>query len=110
MRFILAQEDVIKVGSIKLTIPFQRVLDLQTNKEIKLTPNEFKLLFVLLTNYGNPVTRQHLIECIWPSTRIQERVLDSHVSDLRKKLKGAGHKIENIRGIGYQFRMKDAKG
>jgi DNA-binding response OmpR family regulator len=32
-----------------------------------------------------------------------ERTVDSHVSDLRKKLAMASHRIEAVRGVGYRL-------
>lgn len=110
MQFILEEQDVFTVGSIKLIIPFQRVYDSNTNKEIHLTPIEFKLFFVLMKNHGSLVTRETFMKFVWGDTpSITKRVLDSHISDLRLKMKRTGHSIVNIRNVGYQLNLKEKK-
>ncbi|MGG7447132.1 response regulator [Kosakonia oryzendophytica] len=74
---------------------------------LELTPTEFSLLSTLMGNPTRPFSRQHLLEHCLPESEALERVVDTHVYNLRKKLENAGITgvLANVRGIGYRFRQ-----
>ena len=73
-------------------------------EHIQLTLTEFKLLSSLLETVGQVKTREYLLENIWDhSDGVFSRTIDTHIQRLRTKLKGAGHHIETVRGVGYRF-------
>lgn len=55
---------------------------------LKLTQKEFTLAHYLLSNHGQLITRQELLERVWKqSANINTRTVDTHISRVRKKLK-----------------------
>jgi DNA-binding response OmpR family regulator len=70
---------------------------------INLTPNEFKILHILLNNSNKTITRHMLLEKIWDidGSFIDDNTLSVHVSALRRKLGQSGAYIKTIRGTGY---------
>ncbi|MCQ3937777.1 MAG: DNA-binding response regulator [Chloroflexi bacterium] len=72
---------------------------------IKLTPNEFKLLYLLASHAGQTLTREQLLEDLHGAASSMDRSVDSHIKNLRKKLEAASGNsmIETIYGIGYRF-------
>ena len=76
-------------------------------KTLELTPTEFALLVILMGAPTRPFTRQQLLERCLPESEALERVVDTHVYNLRKKLESAGipNVLINVRGIGYRFRQ-----
>ena len=84
------------------------VLDLDGYKvfvdgeNIELTQREFELLRELLQNQGKVLTRQALLNGLWKYDFYgDERVVDTHIKNLRKKLDV--DYIETIRGVGYRI-------
>ena len=74
---------------------------------IDLTPREFEILRELLANRGRILTRQNLLQAIWKYEFFgEERIIDTHIKNLRKKL-GAADYIETIRGVGYRIDKED---
>lgn len=74
---------------------------------IDLTPREFEILWELLVNRGRILTRQNLLQTIWKYEFFgEERIIDTHIKNLRKKL-GAADYIETIRGVGYRIDKED---
>lgn len=75
------------------------------NNPIKLTPNEFKLLYLLASRPGQILTREQLLEDLHGVTSSTDRSADSHVKNLRKKLEMTSGEsmIETVYGIGYRF-------
>src|SRR5215472_8623137 len=75
-------------------------------QQMSLTSVEFSLLQVFMHNAGHVVTRDDLTEnVLGRKLGAFDRVIDVHVSNLRKKLTGgsAGERIKAVRGSGYQF-------
>lgn len=68
----------------------------------ELTQREFEVLRELLTHQGRIMTRQNLLEKLWRYDFYgDERVVDTHIKNLRKKL-GIDF-IQTIRGVGYKI-------
>ena len=72
---------------------------------IKLTPNEFKLLYLLASHPGQTLTREQLLDDLHGAASSMDRSVDSHIKNLRKKLETASGEsmIETVYGIGYRF-------
>lgn len=78
-------------------------------KALKLTLVEFRLLRKLLSNSGRVFSRNQLIDQLYEDHRIvNERTVDTHIKNLRKKLESVSPEQEIIRsvyGIGYTIEM-----
>lgn len=73
-----------------------------------LTPREFEILRELLTHKGKILTRKNLLEILWKYEFFgDERIIDTHIKNLRKKL-GEADYIETIRGVGYRIEKEDS--
>ena len=74
---------------------------------IDTTPTEFTLLVTLMRAPVRALSRQFLLEQCLPDSDALERVVDTHVYNLRKKLEAAGMAgvLLNVRGVGYRFRQ-----
>lgn len=78
--------------------------------EIDLTRLEFKVLIALGKSPDRIFSRESLIETAWgDKVNVSDRVVDTHLSHLRKKLKGSGVEIESSRGAGYRLAIKTKK-
>ena len=74
--------------------------------QLDLTSVEFTLLEALLHDAGRVVTREHLTETVLGRKLGPfDRVIDVHVSNVRRKLGPAqgGERIKAVRGSGYLF-------
>jgi two-component system response regulator CpxR len=73
---------------------------------LDLTSVEFTLLETLIQDAGRVVTREHLTEtALGRRLGTFDRVIDVHVSNVRKKLNlaNSGDRIKAVRGSGYLF-------
>lgn len=80
---------------------------LLNNEVVKLTATEFDILYLLVTQAGQLVSRDDLSEdCLGRRLEAYDRSIDMHISNLRRKL-GQDHKgeerIKTVRGVGYQY-------
>ena len=70
-------------------------------RPLELTAREFELLHTFLSAPGRVVTREMLLSKLWGYDFFgDERVVDSHIKNLRRKL-GRDY-IETVRGVGYR--------
>ncbi|WP_175990277.1 response regulator transcription factor [Bacillus sp. Marseille-Q1617] len=79
-------------------------------QQISLTMKEFKLLESLMKNPERVYTRDQLLVMVWDANATTEaRTVDSHIRNLRDKLKRADFPIEGhlttVWGIGYQWKI-----
>jgi DNA-binding response OmpR family regulator len=76
-------------------------------EEIALTSAEFDLLEMFLQRAGQTVTREEIAQSILGRPlNHNDRSIDMHVSNLRRKLGGS---IKAIRGVGYSFAVSMEK-
>jgi DNA-binding response OmpR family regulator len=73
------------------------------DEELALSPKEFDVLVMLVTDAGKLVTRQQLLREVWQLPwHGSSRTLDQHISWLRAKV--GGDLITTVRGKGFRFR------
>jgi DNA-binding response OmpR family regulator len=74
---------------------------------VDLTALEFRLLKTFVERRGRALTREQLIEAAWErGTNVNDRVVDTHILNLRKKIETRPDEprlIVGVRGIGYRF-------
>lgn len=72
---------------------------------LDLTHTEFKLLALMLKHPTKAFSRLQLIEACLPESDALERVIDTHVYNVRKKLEKAGisNVLQTVRSVGYRF-------
>jgi DNA-binding response OmpR family regulator len=100
------KKDVLTAGILNVDIPRHKVT--VNDKEVELTPMEFKLLVTLMERQGRVQTRDGLLSEIWDvHAEIYTRTVDTHIKRLREKLGKAGKYIETVVGLGYKFKQED---
>jgi two-component system, OmpR family, response regulator BaeR len=76
-------------------------------KWLTLTPVEFRLLRLLLSQPGRVFSRNQLLECAHTDTRdVIDRVIDSHMKNIRRKVdlvEKNAQCIASVYGVGYRF-------
>ncbi len=83
-------------------------------KALNLTPTEFHLLELFLSHIGQVYSRVQLLDHINPdSYDVADRVIDSHIKNLRRKISdiaetGNRHEwIQAVYGVGYRFELPE---
>lgn len=98
-------DEVIKHKGIKLNLSSREVGF--EDKALYLTHTEFDLLEILIKHKGKVLSREQLIELIWGIEFMgEDRTIDSHIKNVREKLKSAGIQeqiIQTVWGIGYKI-------
>ena len=94
---------------------FKKVKDLEVDyskrevkvkgKLVSLTFSEYQILNLLIDNPGKAYTKKELNKIIFNiNEEVESRTIDTHVHNLRKKLKNSGSLINTIRSVGFIFK------
>ncbi|WP_425059720.1 Alkaline phosphatase synthesis transcriptional regulatory protein PhoP [Sporomusa carbonis] len=96
----------LSIGKLKLN--FSRYEAYLGSVKLELTPKEYEMLKLFVTNMGKVFTREQLLEKVWGYEYFGDtRTVDVHVRHLRVKLaqeNDVAEAIETVRGVGYRFR------
>jgi len=88
-------------------VDFDRAQLRRNGRPIDVTPQELRLLQVFLRNRGRVLSREQLIAAAWGhGVAITDRVVDTHVFNLRKKIEAVPAEprfLVGVRGLGYRF-------
>lgn len=99
------ESESVKVGGLEINLNRHEVWS--EGKSISLTPTEFKILTILLGNPGRVYSRLQLLDAaLGFAYEGYERSIDTHVSNLRKKIEpdpANPRYILTVYGTGYRF-------
>jgi len=76
-------------------------------RDIPLTPREFDLLQLLMSDAGRALSRQHILDSVWGTDWFgDENVVEVFIRQLRRKIEDDPDRprlIKTVRGVGYRF-------
>ncbi len=97
--------EVVRFGDVE--VDFSRFELRRAGVVVKVTPIELKLLSALVRHPGRVLSRTELKDLVWGrNTAMTDRVVDTHVDNLRKKIEPQATKpryVVSVRGVGYRF-------
>ena len=101
----LVRSPVFMAGEISLN-PNNGIV-VTNGEEIRLTAREYGILKVLIENKNSVISRDKLIDIVWGyNNDTDERVLDTHIRNLRKALGANGKLIKTVIRRGYKIEDK----
>ncbi len=75
------------------------------SQSVRLTPKEYQLLVVLSQNPNRVIHKDDLIQMLWKDVHVEVNNLDTHFSNLRRKLKPFSTHIKTLKNLGYVLRI-----
>jgi DNA-binding response OmpR family regulator len=91
----------------ELEVDFDAATVRKRGRAVELTALEFRILKAFIERRGRVLTREQLIDAAWEhGTHVSDRVVDTHILNLRKKIEHDPSRprlIQGVRGIGYRF-------
>lgn len=99
-----ASQSLLRFGDLELHTGEQSVV--RGGRSIELSPTEFRILEYLMYRPRIVVSKRQLLEHLYDFTwEHHSNVIEVHVSNLRKKLRGAEEEdlLETLRGRGYRL-------
>ena len=98
---------VIRFGDVQAD--FEKRIITVSGEEVHLTPNEYKLLQVLIKHAGRVVTQRQLLNEVWgPQHTEQSQYLRVYVAQLRRKLERDPARPRHLQtepGVGYRLTL-----
>lgn len=95
----------LSMGPFRVDIDARRVY--QNDREIELTPTEFKLLEFFITHPGHAWSRERLLREVWGEQHfVTPRTVDVHIRRLREQIEAKPDEpvyLVTLRGFGYRF-------
>ena len=79
---------------------------LRSGEDVYLPPKTFELLLHLLRNRGRVLTKEELLEAVWPDVNVVENTLAQRIREIREALDDGtrrGRFVKTIPKVGYQF-------
>ena len=102
-KFYKENNGLIKLKELEIDY-FKREVKVK-GKLVKLTFSEYQILNLLIENPGKIFTKKELNKIIFNIHEdVESRTIDTHVHNLRKKLKSSGNLINTIRSVGFIFK------
>lgn len=101
------QGQIYRFGPFRLETS-ERVLS-KEGTPVQLTPKAFDILLLLVRDHGRLVSKDRLMDAIWPDTYVEEKTLTQNIFTLRKVLgpdREGRHYIETVPKHGYRFRAE----
>jgi two-component system, OmpR family, alkaline phosphatase synthesis response regulator PhoP len=97
-----SEDDEIKINDLRIILKQRKVL--LKGEELELTPKEFDLLALLLSNLNRVYTREELLDLIWGMEYFGgTRTVDIHIQRIRKKLQEPYQDvIQTVYRVGYK--------
>lgn len=97
----LVRSKIFTIGTLSLNP--NNGLVVSDGQEVKLTAREYGILKVLMENKGVVISREKLMDIVWGyNSGTDERVLDTHMRNLRKALGTNGKIIKTVIRRGYK--------
>ena len=96
--------DIYRFGDV--VVDFARCEVRRGGDVVDVTPVEFKLLSVFVKSRGRVLSRRQLLDEVWGDVHTGDRVVDTHVANLRKKIEPVSSEpsyLISLRGLGYRF-------
>jgi DNA-binding response OmpR family regulator len=104
-RFGNESTGIYRFGNIQ--VDFDGASVRKNNALVDLTALEFRLLRTFIERRGRVLSREQLIDAAWEhGTHVSDRVVDTHILNLRKKIETDPSQprfIQGVRGLGYRF-------
>jgi DNA-binding response OmpR family regulator len=94
--------DLLNFEEITLNIPSQEVII--SGEKIHFTSSEFKIIHLLLKNNNRVLSREKILNYIAPGNlQANDRMIDTYISALRRKIKESSFAIKSVYGEGYKI-------
>ena len=91
----------------EVEVDFTRGQLRRNGSSLDVTPIELKLLATFIERRGRVLSRDQILDAAWGSgTHVTDRVVDTHIVNLRRKIEPAPAEpryLVSVRGLGYRF-------
>jgi DNA-binding response OmpR family regulator len=104
------RKDILEIGDFRLDRELKSII--LSGESIEMTEKEFQLAWMLFSNVGRLLSRDHLLETIWGvGPDLVTRTVDTHISRLRRKLGLVPERGWRLKAVYHQgYRLEQFSG
>ena len=99
-------EAVVDLGGLRIDL--QRRLVLRDDREVRLTPTEYRVLALLARNAGKVLTHRHILKEVWGPQHLEHtHYVRVYLAELRRKIEDDASRprwLLTEAGVGYRLR------
>ena len=99
--------DVVIIGNLHLDDRKREVLI--GSESIDLSPVEYGIVKLLMNSVDQVVSREKIMKSVWDDEGKSNRLIDAHITALRKKLQRFSGDFQTIYGAGYRLKKEKAE-
>jgi len=92
---------MISLGQASVSLELRDVF--KDGVALRIGTRAFDILELLIHHQGHLVSKEQILQCVWPDTVVEENNLQVHISGLRKALGSDRDLIRTIPGRGYML-------
>ena len=96
--------DIIKIGNLHLDDRKREVLI--GSESIDLSPVEYGIVKLLMNSVDQVVSREKIMKTVWDDEGKSNRLIDAHITALRKKLQNFSGDFQTVYGAGYRLKKE----
>ena len=100
----IASGEVVRCGNLEIR-KYAKMVTV-SNKAVRFSSVEFRLLQYFVENPFRVVPRDEILKNIWGTVEVTSRTIDAHLVSIRKALTNFDHEIVSLYGEGYSLRRK----
>ena len=103
----LEAQNIFRKGPFRVALAEQKIfVDAGSDKDLGLSSIEFKLFYYFLRHEDHVLSREMILNEVWgAATHVTDRVVDTYVYALRKKLGHLNRVIYSVPRIGYKLSL-----
>lgn len=103
----LEAQNIYWKGPFRVALAEQRIF-VDDTRDLGLSSIEFKLFYYFLRHEEHVLSREMILNEVWgPATHVTDRVVDTYVYSLRKKLGHYASVIQSVPRIGYKLSLSE---
>ncbi|MBR8061927.1 helix-turn-helix transcriptional regulator [Burkholderia ambifaria] len=99
------ERSVIALGEFELNLGMRALY--KAGREVPLGSRAFDILSVIVLASGRIVSKDELMDTVWPGVFVEENNIHVHLSAVRKALGDHRQLIDTVPGRGYRFKVFD---
>jgi len=101
-----AVSDQISVGNLHLD---DRKMEVRIAEDLlDLSPVEYGILKLMMNSLDQVVTREKIMKTVWEDESKSNRLIDAHITSLRKKIAPFSGEFQTVYGSGYRLKKEKA--
>jgi DNA-binding response OmpR family regulator len=104
IQFFRSHRSIVEFDQLKVNLTLLKAY--LNGEEVPLTFIEFKLLWLVIKNYPDTVSKETLVQQIWRGAHVLDATIHTHIFNLNSKLEAWVYEVLAVKGKGVQLQKR----